>query len=528
MLTRKRLFRRAVILMSTAALATQLTACGEKIVRPEGFSTPAAAETEAPKLASEIFAQGAKAALIDAVDKSERIGSAQLSLLLDPGAQFDDTKSNYTKSNLTLINTEDDSGDLIISFESSVDSASGNASMVASIQAGNEVAQSGGVYATGNTLLIKKANPDEPMIQHTLDPAVASSFKSLTVLERLSRVLSDTTKTKITADEWSSAIDAYLSSVAATAQETNYVSETQNVAMAGTSEDCTATTLTLSGQNAAAAARGMVSLISLDPSFKSYFVSQYYLDENTLGVTGMDGALRDLDAMTPDEINAMTLTFKTLSGEKTSAVYLNAVTGTKALTVLFKFYEDGNVRENDISFTGFDGGGIKMTEQNCSAGGDNYSGQIVYDDTAPGGVVQEHSEITTQSTITQGSFTSKIQMKYSRAPAVGMSGMDFGATLDYTQTETAQGASGNSTGTFSVTSDGETQTINLSMTLEQSDVCPPISAPQFIPGAGVSTSDQTSLYSALFGANEDGTTQEAFNNAPVSLRSLSALTIIFF
>ena len=186
------------------------TPCGEKIVRPEGFSTPAAAETEAPKLASEIFAQGAKAALIDAVDKSERIGSAQLSLLLDPGAQFDDTKSNYTKSNLTLINTEDDSGDLIISFESSVDSASGNASMVASIQAGNEVAQSGGVYATGNTLLIKKANPDEPMIQHTLDPAVASSFKSLTVLERLSRVLSDTTKTKITADEWSSAIDAYL------------------------------------------------------------------------------------------------------------------------------------------------------------------------------------------------------------------------------------------------------------------------------------------------------------------------------
>ncbi|NCB73276.1 MAG: hypothetical protein EOM51_00815 [Clostridia bacterium] len=528
MLTRKRLFRRAVILMSTAALATQLTACGEKIVRPEGFSTPAAAETEAPKLASEIFAEGAKAALIDAVDKSERLGSAQLSLLLNPGAQFDDTKSNYTKSNITLINTEDESGDIIISFESSLDSASGDSSMVASIQAGNEVAQSGGIYAVGNTLLVKKPNPDEPMIQHTLDPAVAASFKSLTVMERFGRALSDTTTAKMNDDEWASAIDAYLQSVALTAQETNYVSETQNVAMAGTSEDCTATTLTLSGQNAASAVRGMVSLISLDPSFKSYFVSQYFLDESTFGVTGMDGALRDLNAMTPEEINAMTLTFKSLSGEKTSAVYLNAVTGARALTILFKFYEDGNIRENDISFTGFDGAGIKMTEQNCSAGGDNYTGLITYDDFAPGGASQEHSEISTQSVITQGSLSSKAQLKYSRAAAGGISGMDFGAALDYSQTDNAQGTSGTSTGTFTVTSDGETQTINLSMTLEQSDVCPPISVPQFIPGAGISTSDQSGLYNAILGGNEDGVTQEAFNNSPVSVRSLSVLSLLFF
>ena len=527
MVTRNRLFRRAVILLSTAALATQLTACGEKIVRPEGLSTPAAAETEAPKLTSEIFAEGAKAALLDAVDKSERIGSAQLSMLLNPGAQFDDTKSNYTKSAVTLINTEDNSGNIVMSLESSLDSASGNSSMVASVQVGNEVAQSSGVYFTGNNMLIKKANPDAPMIQHTLDPAVAASFKSLTTIERFSRVLSDTTKAKMTKDEWASAIDAYLQTVASVAQETSYVSETQSVAMAGTSEDCTATTLTLKGQSAAEVVRGMVTLISLDPSFKAYFVSQYYLDEKTFGVTGTDGALRDLNAMTPEEINAMTLTFKTLSGEKTDAVYLNAVTGARALTILFKFYEDGDVRENDISFTGFDGAGIKMNEQNCAAGGDNYTGLITYDDFAPGGVSQEHSEITTQSTITQGNIASKIQLKYSRAAGGGMSGMDFGANLDYSQAETAQGTSGTSTGVFTMTSDGETQNINLSMTLEQSDVCPPIAAPQFIPGAGVSSSDQNGIYSALFGSSEDGTTQDAFNNAPVAVRSLAAFTMIF-
>ena len=528
MVTRNRLFRSAVILFSAAALATQLSACGEKIVRPEGVSTPAAAETEAPKLTSEIFAEGAKTALINAVDKSERIGSAQLSILLNPGAQFDDNKSNYTKSTVTLINTEDDSGNLVISFESSRDSASGDSSMVASVQAGNEVAQSSGIYFTGNSMLIKKADPEKPMIQHTLDPAVASSYKSLSAIERFSRVLSDTTKPKMSDDEWSAAIDAYLQSVAAASQETNYASEQQNVAMAGTSEDCTAITLTLTGQSAAAVTRGMVSLIATDPSFKAYFVSQYMLDESTYGVTGMDGALRDLDAMTPDEINAMTLTFKMLSGEKTSAVYLNAVTGARALTVLFKFYEDGNVRENDISFTGFDGGSIKMTEQNCSAGGDNYTGQIVYDDIAPGGISQEHSEITTLSTITQGSLTANVQFKYSRAAAGGMDAMDFGAALDYSQTETAQGTSGTSTGTFTVTTGGEAQTLNLSMSLEQSSVCPPIAAPQFIPGAGISSTDQAGIYNALVGDSENGTNTDAFNRAPMTGRTLAALVLIFY
>lgn len=526
--TQNRFIRYAVTVLSVAILVTQLSACGEKIVRPEGASAPSAEETEAPMLTSEIFAEGAKQALLEAVEKSERIGSAQLSMLLDPGAQFDDTKSNYTKSSVTLINTEDNSGNFVISLESSLDSATGDSSMVASVQSGSEVAQSSGIYFTGNTMLIKKADPEKPMIQHTLDPAVAASYKSLTSIERFSRVLSDTTKPKMSDEEWSAAIDAYLQSVAASAQEANYVSEQQAVAMAGTSEDCTATTLTLTGQSAADVTRGMVSLISLDASFKSYFVSQYMLDESTYGVTGMDGVLRDLDAMTPEEIGAMTLTFKTLQGEKTSAVYLNVVTGVKSMTILFKFYKDGYVRENDINFTGFDGGSIKMTEQNCAAGGDNYTGQIIYDDIAPGGISQEHSEITTQSTIVQSSYTAKVQFKYSRAAAGGMGAIDFAAALDYSQQDTAQGTSGTTTGTFTITSEGEAQTLNLSMALEQSSTCPPITAPQFIPGAGVSSSDQAGIYNALVGDSEDGTTTDAFNRAPMTGRSLAAFVLIFY
>lgn len=521
---RNSLFRSAVIILSIAALATQLSACGSQIVRPEGSVSTAKEET--PKLASELFATGAKDALLEAVQKSERIGSAQLNLLLDPGAQLDETQSNYTKSSVTLINTEDESGDMIISLESSLDAATGDSSMVASIQTGSEVAQSSGIYFTGNTILIKKADAEKPMIQHTLDPGVAASYKSLTAIERFSRVLSDTTKSQMTDDEWSSAIDTYMQSVTASAQETNYVSEPQSATLAGSAVDCTATTLTLTGENAISATRGMATLISLDPSFKSYFVSQYLLDAETYGITGMDGVLRDLDALTPEERSAMTLTFKTLQGENASCVYLNAVTGAKSMTLLFKFYKDGYAKENVISFTGFDGSGVNMNEINSPAGGDNYTGQIIYDDIAPGGIPQEHSEIATQSTITQSNFATKAQLIYSRAAAGDMGAMDFSATLDYSQQKTAQGTSGTSTGTFTITDEGEAQTLNLSMTLEQLNAPPPISAPQFIPAAGVSTTDQASLYAAL--VNDDGSNSDAFNRAPATARSIAAFMFVFY
>ena len=106
--------------------------------------------------------------------------------------------------------------------------------------------------------------------------------------------------------------------------------------------------------------------------------------------------------------------------------------------------------------------------------------------------------------------------------------MDFGAALDYSQTETAQGTSGTSTGTFTVTTGGEAQTLNLSMSLEQSSVCPPIAAPQFIPGAGISSTDQAGIYNALVGDSENGTNTDAFNRAPMTGRTLAALVLIFY
>ncbi len=524
--TRNRLFRSAIIILSITIFVTQLSACGKQvIVRPYGMTpAPETVEDEPELLQSEVFGMGVKEALLEAVKKSKSVGSLNLSMLLDPGAQLDETQSNCTKSSVSLVDTADASNSMVITVDSTLDASSGDSSMVTSIQVGNEVAQSGGVYFTGNSMLIKKANVEQPMIQHSLDPAVAASFRTITAAERFSRVLSDTTKIKMNDDEWGSAIDAFLQNVGSSAEETNYATETQSVKMAGETENCTATTLTLKGESAIAVTRGLASLISMDPSFKSFFVSQYLIDSETYGVTGLEGVLRDLDALTVEERNAMSLTFKTIQGERTSAVYLNAVTGPKAMTILFKFFKDGYVRENNISFSGFDGGGVKMTELNSSSGGDNYTGQVIYDNTSPGGVLQEHTEITTQSTITKSRYTTNAQFIYNRAAAGDMSAMDFNGTFNYSQQENSQGTSGTTTGSFTTLSDGEYTTFNMSMSMEQVNAVVPINVPQFIPAAGISTNDQASLYAAL---GEDFT-PDIFNRAPASTRSSVALMLLFF
>ena len=521
---RNRFFNSTLIILSIAIFAFALCACGGSVVKPSGLSEDAPSPSPAPKTAAEIFASGAKQALLDAVNKSERLGSAQLDLLINPGAQVEDTQSNYTKSAIALTDPQDPQGNLVLSLESFLDASTGDSSVLASIQMGSETATSGGLYFTGNTMLIKKADTEQPMIQHTLDPTVASSFKPLTAIERFLRVLSNTSEPKMSDAEWETSIEAYLQSVISGAKETDFVSEQQAATLAGTTQDCTATTLSLTGEPAAAAARGLTSLIARDSSFKSLFISQYLISDDTYGVTGLDGVLRDLDALTPEERAAMTVTFKVLQNDKTSALYLNAVTGQKAMSILFKFFKDGNVRENDIMFAGFDGGGVSLKEQNASAGGDNYTASLVYEQTAPGGVLQERSELTSNSTITDISYQTNAQFKYSRAPSGNMGALEYSGTVNYSQQKTAQGAAGQSTGTFVSVSEGETTTLNLSLTLEQSNAAVPVTVPQFLPAAGVSTADQAGLFAAL-GEDFDGA---QFNLAPASVKTLAVLLVVFF
>jgi len=523
MKSRSGFLRSAAIILCAAVLTSGFGACATTVVKPTG-----AAETEentpVPSLmtASETFALAAKQALLTAVDRSERLSSARLDLLLSPAAQLDGSASNDTKATVTLTDPQDPDSNTTLSIESTLDTATGDASLVTSVQTGSEVAKSGGLYFTGDTMLIKRANVEKPMLLHSFDPAVAASYAGQAAPERFIRAFSDCSTPKMSDAEWGTAIDAYLQSVTALAQETNYVSEPQAVSVAGTTQDCTATTLSLSGENAVSTVQGIVTLISKDPIFKASFVSTYMIDGETYGVTGMDGVLRDLDALTPESRAALAVTFKTLSGDKVSAMYISAVSGNQSMSLLLKFFKNGYVREDDLVFTGFDGAGIKMTEQNISAGGDKYLGQLVYEDTAPGGVLNSHLELSLDSTITEQSVTTTTQLKLTRAATPDMDALDISATLSYAQQKTAQGNSGQASGSMTSVSEGETDTITIAMTLEQSDTAPAIMPPQFIPAAGISTTDQSGLYS-VFGEDFEA---DQYQRAPASIKLLSTLMLL--
>jgi hypothetical protein len=479
---------------------------------------------EVPKSAEELFAEGARKSLVEALNKSEQLNSARLGTLLSPGAGADERHPGHTESTVTLANTAEPGESISILTVADYDPKTGSSSMSISIKENGETLASGGIYFTDNVLLIKKADVEQPMIRHELDPAMVDSYKSLPALERFMRLLSEPTKPKMSDDEWLAAIDSYLQSVAAIAGDDNYVMENQSSTFAGIEEDCTAITLTLQGGDAADTVRGLAELLSRDPSLKALFVSQDMTDEDSYGITGMDGLLRDLGALTPEERDALNLTFKILLGEHSSALYISAQTGSKSTSLLLRFFAQGYARQIDITFTGFDGGGVKLNDLMSPEGGDNYAGQLVYEDISPGGKRHEYTEVTSQNIITEGSYTAWLEFKYSRADGEDMSPFDVNGTYDYTQWKSGQSITGESSGVSTMTMDGSPASFNVSVALDQDENGSAVNVPQFMEGVGVSTSDPAGLYAAL----GEGLTQESYRNAPVSTRLAFSIAAMLF
>lgn len=479
-------------------------------------------EPEPPKLASELFAEGLRKSLVEAIDKSAKMRTISFDMLLNPRVQADNRLQGHTEFNILLTNDEEPNETASISSKSDVDKKTGDASMTISMKGGGETVTTGGIYFFDQYLLVQKGDVEKPMIQYEMDPSVADSYQSLHALERFMRLLSEPTKPKMSESEWISAIDTYLETVSAKAEEEHYVSEEQNTTFAGIEETCTVITLTLSGQNAADTVRGLVELISLDPTFKALFVSHYQTDEDTYGVTGMDGLLRDLDALTADEIDAMDLTFRTLQGDNSSGLYMNTAVGEKSASLLLRFFELDHARQVDMNFSGFEDGGVKLNEMNTPEGGDNYSGQMIYEDISPGGETYESTKMMTKNTVAGDNYTAKLEFAYNMAGDGEKDPLDISGNYDYSQIKSGQSITGELIGSSVIKNGDEPQSFGVSITTNQGEGTDAISVPQFIEGSGISTSDPTALYEAL----AEQLNQERYNNVPPSMKLMLTLLSI--
>jgi hypothetical protein len=97
----------------------------------------------------EAFAEGVESVLEKAMTEVGNMSSAQLDLLFNPASKSDETKSNYTRSEVTVSNPDDTESEAItMIMESTLDASTGDTSMELSLASGSEVAQSGGIYFT--------------------------------------------------------------------------------------------------------------------------------------------------------------------------------------------------------------------------------------------------------------------------------------------------------------------------------------------------------------------------------------------
>ncbi|NLV51508.1 MAG: hypothetical protein GXY20_12550 [Clostridiales bacterium] len=538
-------YRRLCLILCVAIIAGILSSCGglPQIVpadtdrpghthtdhtdKPEPTDS-VASETEKPDPTPEStpipesrrFAEGIGQVLTDAFGKSDTLTAARLDFLFSPGLPADSESTGYTKSTVNLTSPQEDTDNLIIIMESFHSAVNSDAASIVSIQSGSEVAQSGGVYFTGPSMLIKSGNVETPMILHTYDSAVADSLQSLPALARFSFVLSGDTEPKLSAAAWNEAIDTFLTSLLSQAAESDFATSKEAMTIAGTEMTCAASTLSLAGNKALSVTRGFASLLRQDPSLRSMFITSFKTGEDEYGITGLDGVLRDIDTLPAEEL---TVRFKLIAADRPIGMRIYAATAQKSFFVELLFYEDGFAHQNNIVFRGFDGSAMSIVDSSTSMGGDSYEGQLIYESLSPGKIPSDSAVVATQSTLTENSSDIQAEMTFYRAPedaeeeAVQLSGYS-----NYSQEKSGGDTFGYASGEITVSSSDEDTTLTYEMNLEQYENPVAYTVPEFLPAAGTSTSDRTALFAALSGPDP-----ETFSRAPLTIRLLASVMFLF-
>jgi hypothetical protein len=370
-------------------------------------------------------------------------------------------------------------------------------------------------------MLVEKANVESPMVLHTMNPQVAESYLGLPALQRFNRVLSDTNKPKKLDADWTAAIDTYLGQLGDIAKDPDYSAAPETVSYAGVSMDGTATTLMLMGERGVSVARGLISLIGQDTTFKSMFNSVYQIGEDEMGVTGLDGMLRDIDALADDARESAILTFKLVGADAPVGIYVTLTAGDKTFLLDLAFYEDGHLRDFDISFTGFDGSSIAIQDKNVSNGGDQYTANFIYTVAGPGGALQENMTATVESTVTGSTYEARTQYAYAHEATDDMDAFSINADLTYSQTTGSGTLNTTAGGTIDLVSPDETTSFSMDLTSVQTDGAATVTPPEFLAGSGISTADQQGLYEAL--GDFDGA---SFVLAPMTTQMLAAVLLL--
>lgn len=475
-----------------------------------------------PPSQSSVFTQSLKEVLLKAVSQSEELTTMQLDMLLDPSAKVDNTRSSSTTMIIKLAGEKDDEK-LTLTSAALHDTASGDASFTLSASEGEETAQSGGVYFTGNDVLIKRADSDKKMVNYPLLPEQASSFKLLSPIERLTRVLSGDRSEKKQSGEWAASIDEYIKTILQTAQESDFSAGEEQAQLLNQQQSFPSVTLDLKGEKAHELLNGLLTLIEQDSNITSLLNSMEE-EENTNETEKLTELRKDLDALTADEITTINMGMTVYSNDEEALgakIHYTIKGETVELSMLF--YKKNYERHNELSMKLKDGSSLLFMSKNLSAGGDNYKGESSLS------VKEKDTEDTTTmlaqstSTITDTQFSTEIEFSTTAKSTNDQEqkAESFSGKVSWSQTKNAaSGSSGHGTGTCTMDINDETQKLTFDISLEQVYQDITVDAPQFIESAGLIASDRDDLLEKL------DVDKEEYEKAPIMQRALMTLLIL--
>ncbi len=535
MYTKKEVLRILAVFLSMVIIIATLTSCFRETISYEASESDASMPYEAeaavgtaqsddapsPSPAGEIFAEGVGQVLMNTAGRADLIASSPFDILLNPGMQSGDG-SDYTNTTLRMTQIGEEETETTYAIEKINNVENGDASMVIDMLTGDGESSRCGLYFYENMMLVRKANAENPMVLHALNPQVSDSYFGLTAFKRYIRVMNDTNAPRLSDDDWRSDIDAYLALVADIAKQPDFSAGEETATYAGMQVSCTASTLKLMGERALAVTRGLIDLIAQDTALQSLFSAPYNSDGEARGVTGLDGMLRDIDALDDDERKAAIMTFKLVEVEAPVGIYLTLTAGDETFRLSLVFFEDGYIRHNEITFEGFDGSSAVLQDVNVSGGADAYAENFIYDIKGPDGTTQENMTAAVSSTVTDLSYNAGMQVSYMHAASEDMDAFGFSGDLSVSQV-IDDGGSTDSTvyGTLEIVEADEAGTYDVDMTSVQSCSTVGVTPPEFLQESGISTADQYSLYDAL--GDFDGA---AFVMAPATTQMLSGLLLL--
>lgn len=500
----KHTWRMIAVLLLALCMAASV-GCGSKTPSPSGDSGLFAVTDDAkkPGLAGLLtaptpeptpvplpvqFQMGLEDVLKAAIAKSEDIGDAGLGFLLNP----EDDKEGTSSSTQTIIGIkQDDNEEQTVKTVTLMDKSTGDASFTIAAVEGSETAGEGGMYFTGDTMLLKRADASAPLIRFMPDAALAASYQNQTALSRAALALSEEQKPVQSEEEWGDRITSFASIVLEQSAEGDYAQGTTELSLPGGGSAADTITLSLTGEAARTVLGEYVTLLSDNGAISGMLDGIETEDQEETGVKRLAALQATIQNASDLSLTAELILFE----NEPIGVDLSFTADGVMNAWRLLFYEKGFERYNELSFLFGDGAKATMLDTNENTGGDKYAGKVSMESVHPDG---EGTSVSFQSDSTNTSalydMTGTLTFSQTELDGGSLDTQSGDISVTWKQQNNASGGV-DATGMMAVTSDGDT----LNVSIQYGKICgdASVEAPKFIEGAGVSASSREDVFDEL-------------------------------